>query len=117
MAAIWKLPCVFIIENNHFGMGTSETRASKSAQFYTRGDYIPGLWIDGMDVLAVKNGIQFARKFVLENGPIVLEMVSPIASLRGVRLELHILGRLRVHRTLACCQSAPAVHSAARGLC
>ena len=75
MAAIWRLPVVFIIENNHFGMGTSETRASKSAQFYTRGDYIPGLWIDGMDVLAVKNGVAFARQFVLENGPILLEMV------------------------------------------
>lgn len=76
MAALWRLPVIFIIENNHFGMGTAEKRASKSAQFYTRGDYIPGLWIDGMDVLAVKNGVAFAREYVLQNGPIVLEMVS-----------------------------------------
>ena len=75
MAALWKVPVIFIIENNHFGMGTAEKRASKSAQFYTRGDYIPGLWVDGMDVLAVKNGVAFAREFVLQHGPIVLEMV------------------------------------------
>ena len=47
MAAIWQLPCVFVIENNHFGMGTSDTRASKSAKYYTRGDYIPGASFSG----------------------------------------------------------------------
>lgn len=78
IAAIWRLPVIFVIENNHFGMGTSENRASKSAQFYTRGDYIPGLWIDGMDVLAVKRGVEFARKHALEKGPIVLEMVTDV---------------------------------------
>lgn len=56
-------------------MGTTDERASKSAKFYTRGDYIPGLWIDGMDVLAVKQGVAFAREYVLQNGPLVIEMV------------------------------------------
>mmetsp|Transcript_7599 Transcript_7599/g.13770 ORF Transcript_7599/g.13770 Transcript_7599/m.13770 type:complete len:397 (-) Transcript_7599:1040-2230(-) len=75
MASVWKLPCIFLCENNRYGMGTSTLRASGSgADFYERGSFIPGLKIDGMDVLAVREGMKFAKKYAIENGPMYVEV-------------------------------------------
>eukprot|EP00758_Cryptobia_borreli_P008343 Tbor_TRINITY_DN5381_c3_g4::TRINITY_DN5381_c3_g4_i1::g.4646::m.4646/K00161/PDHA, pdhA; pyruvate dehydrogenase E1 component alpha subunit len=77
MAALLKLPCIFVCENNQFGMGTSKKRGSYDSEFYRRGAYIPGIKVDGMDLLAIQEGTRWAKEYCLAgNGPIVMEMDS-----------------------------------------
>jgi len=77
MAQLWKLPAVFIIENNQYAMGTSVQRAHSETHLYRRGASfgIPGMEVDGMDVLAVREAAREAIAHAREGkGPYVLEM-------------------------------------------
>lgn len=74
MAKLWNIPCIFACENNKYGMGTSASRSSALTEYYKRGQYIPGLKINGMDVISCHIGSKYAKDWTLaDKGPIVLE--------------------------------------------
>jgi pyruvate dehydrogenase E1 component alpha subunit len=79
MAKLWKLPVIFIIENNGYAMGTATSRAAATTDFSHRGASfdIPGEQVDGMDVRAVKAVGDRVAKWVRDgNGPYILEMLT-----------------------------------------
>ncbi len=79
MAKLWKLPVIYIIENNQYGMGTSVARASATTKLFKRGlsHDLPGEQVDGMDVRAVKAAGEKAVNWCRTgNGPMILEMLT-----------------------------------------
>jgi pyruvate dehydrogenase E1 component alpha subunit len=77
MAELWKLPIIFVIENNQYAMGTSVNRASAEDQLYKRGESfrIPGIQVDGMDVLAVRGAAETVTEWVRSGkGPVLMEL-------------------------------------------
>jgi len=76
MAALWKLPIVFVVENNQYAMGTAVTRSSAETEFHRRGTAfrIPGMDVNGMDVLEVRQAAEVAFKHVRDGlGPVLME--------------------------------------------
>lgn len=77
MAKLWDLPVIFVCENNGYGMGTSVERAAATTEYHTRGDYIPGIKVDGMDILTVREATRFAADFTRSGkGPILMELTT-----------------------------------------
>lgn len=77
MASLWKLPVVYVIENNQYGMGTSVKRHSASKNFACRGEpwQIPGEEVDGMDIMTVREAAERALTHARSGkGPYLLEM-------------------------------------------
>ncbi|MFA7588698.1 MAG: pyruvate dehydrogenase (acetyl-transferring) E1 component subunit alpha, partial [Novosphingobium sp.] len=77
MASLWKLPIVFVVENNGYAMGTAVTRGSAETHFYRRGTAfrIPGMDVNGMDVLEVRKAAEIAFDHVRKgNGPVLMEL-------------------------------------------
>jgi pyruvate dehydrogenase E1 component alpha subunit len=77
MAELWRLPAVYLIENNQYAMGTSVERSSSETHLFKRGASfnIPGAEVDGMDIAAVREaGLKAADHARSGKGPFILEM-------------------------------------------
>lgn len=102
LSAVWELPVVWLVENNQYGMGTSVARASgaveivNKARAYCCGPDGRGMKegprLDGMDVLAMYEGIQEAADHARKHGPVLVEALT-------YRLEGHSMGDPQRYRT------------------
>ena len=95
MAKLWNLPVLFVIENNHYAMGTSVTRSTGADELCKRGTgfKIPGKQVDGMNVLAVRKAAKEAISHIRAGkGPFLLEM-------RTYRFRGHSMSDPALYRT------------------
>jgi len=79
MAKLWDLPVIYVVENNKYAMGTSINRSSAEPELFRRGQAhrIPGLQVDGMDVLAVRGAADVALEWTRNGkGPILIEFLT-----------------------------------------
>lgn len=74
LAGIYNLPVIFVVENNHYGMGTSVQRASHHTKLFSKFRSLPGLNINGQCVFTMREFTKFAKSFVIKNGPLMFEL-------------------------------------------
>ncbi|XP_049848941.1 pyruvate dehydrogenase E1 component subunit alpha, mitochondrial-like isoform X2 [Schistocerca gregaria] len=75
MAYLWRLPAIYVVENNLYGMGTPVPLASATSHFYTRGDYMSGILVDGTSVLSIREVGKFAINYVnTKKRPLLIEV-------------------------------------------
>lgn len=74
MAALWKLPCIYVCENNQYAMGTSTARGAASTDYYKRLAPVPGIRFEANNVFTVREITKFAKEYSVKEGPICLEM-------------------------------------------
>lgn len=74
MAMIWKLPAVFICENNRYGMWTPAENVSANTDFYLRGGAMPGIRIRDDDIFGLISVIEYGRNHALRHGPIIIQI-------------------------------------------
>lgn len=74
MAYLWKLPVIYICENNLYSMGTPLALHAMNTNLYERGDQIPGLLVDAQNYFNVKGIMQWAKDYSIKNGPLYIEM-------------------------------------------
>ena len=97
LAAVWKLPLIAIVENNHYGMGTAFERVSAVGDVYRKASAfgIPGVKIDGNDVLAVRDTVrQMAERSRTGGGPQLIEAIT-------YRFRGHSMGDPQRYRSLS----------------
>ncbi len=76
IAALWKLPNIFVCENNLYGMGTSNERAAANTKYFTRLSManIPGVLVQGYNVFAVREIFKWGKQWAIQNGPLCFEV-------------------------------------------